>query len=123
MTILSFQALIINTDSTHIYPAFLSPKKSWSDVALVGSEGYLWFEKAKGRYLIASLEKLADHKLPGNMVGFDKNYCTLTGEGSINFGANFDLVNLRSAGKVTHVIDSGKINIEDYSCPRLLFLP
>ena len=107
-----FSGSLINTDSTHIYPAFLSPKKSWSDVALVSSEGYLWFEKAKGRYLIASLEKLADHKLPGNMVGFDKNYCILTGEGNLNFGANFDLVNFRSAGKVTQSLDSGKVNIE-----------
>jgi hypothetical protein len=109
---LVFSGSLINTDSTHIYPAFLSPKKSWSDVGLVSSTGFLWFEKAKGRYLIASPEKLADHKLPGNMTGFDKNYCILTGEGSLNFGANFDLVNLRSAGKVTHSLDSGKVNIE-----------
>jgi hypothetical protein len=107
-----YSGSIINTDSTHIYPAFLSPKKSWSDVALVSSEGYLWFDKAKGRYLIASAEKLADHKLSGNMVGFDKNYCILTGEGKLDFGANFDLVTLSSAGTVTHLIDSGKVNIQ-----------
>ena len=74
--------------------------------------GYLWYEKAKGRYLIASREKLADQKLPGNMVGFDKNYCILTGEGILDFGANFDLFNFRSAGKFTHALDSGKINIQ-----------
>ncbi len=107
-----FSGSMINTDSTHIYPAFLSPKKSWSDVALVSSEGYLWYEKARGRYLIASMEKLADHKIPGNMVGFDKNYCVLTGEGNLNFGANFDLVKLNSAGSVTEIIDSGKVNID-----------
>jgi hypothetical protein len=107
-----FSGSLINTDSTHIYPAFLSPKKSWSDVALVSSEGYLWFEKAKGRYLIASLEKLADHKIPGNMVGLDKNYCILTGEGSLNFGADFDLVNFRCAGNVTQTLDSGKVNLD-----------
>jgi hypothetical protein len=107
-----FSGSIINTDSTHIYPAFLSPKKSWSDVALVTSEGFLWFEKAKGRYLIASSEKLADHKLPGNMVGLDKNYCVLSGEGTLDFGANFDLVKFRSAGRVTQTLDSGKVSIE-----------
>ncbi len=107
-----FSGSMINTDSTHIYPAFLSPKKSWSDVALVSSQGYLWYEKAKGRYLIADLPKLSDHKLPGNMVGFDRNYCVLTGEGSLDFGANFDLVKLSSAGNVTEALDSGKVNIE-----------
>ena len=118
-----FSGSIINTDSTHIYPAFLSPKKSWSVVALVSSEGYLWFEKAKGRYLIANLEKLADHKLPGTMIGFDKNYCLLTGEGSISFGANFDLVSLKSAGKVIHSVDSGKVNIQAILALDFFFSP
>jgi hypothetical protein len=107
-----FSGSIINTDSTHIYPAFLSPKKAWSDVSLVSAEGYLWFDKAKGRYLIAPLEKLADQKLSGNMVGFDKYYCVLSGEGNLNFGTNFDLLNFRSAGRVTHTLDSGKVNLE-----------
>ena len=120
---LIFSGSLINTDSIHIYPAFLSPKKSWSDVALVTSDGFLWFEKAKGRYLITSLDKLADHRLSGNMVGFDKNYCILTGEGNLNFGANFDLVNLRSAGRVTQVIDSGKINIETILALDFFFSP
>jgi hypothetical protein len=109
---LVFSGSYINTDSIHIYPAFLSAQKSWTDVALVNSNGYLYFEKAKGRYLITSLEKLADQSLPGNMVAFDKNYCILFGEGNLNFGANYDLVKFTGAGKVIHTIDSGKVNIE-----------
>jgi hypothetical protein len=108
---LVFSGSFINIDSIHIYPAFLSAQKSWSDVALVNSSGWLYFEKAKGRYLIASREKLIDQTLPGNMVAFDKNYCVLSGEGNINFGAKLDLVKFTSAGKVTHSIDSGNVNI------------
>jgi hypothetical protein len=109
---LVFSGSFINTDSIHIYPAFLSAQKSWTDVALVNSNGWLFFEKAKGRYLITSLEKLADQSLPGNMVAFDKNFCVLSGEGNINFGAKYDLVKFASAGKVIHTLDSGKVNIE-----------
>jgi hypothetical protein len=109
---LVFSGSFINTDSIHIYPAFLSAQKSWSDVALINSNGWLYYEKAKGRYLIASREKLIDQSLPGNMVAFDKNYCVLSGEGNINFGAKLDLVKFTSAGKVIHSIDSGKVNIE-----------
>ena len=47
---LVFSGSYINTDSIHIYPAFLSAQKSWSDVALVNSNGWLYYEKAKGRY-------------------------------------------------------------------------
>ena len=44
---LVFSGSFINTDSIHIYPAFLSAQKSWTDVALVNSSGYLFYEKAK----------------------------------------------------------------------------
>jgi len=107
-----FSGSYINTDSIHIYPAFLSAQKSWTDVAFVNSSGFLYYEKAKGRYLITSLTKLADQSLPGNMVAFDKNYCILSGEGNINLGAKYDLLKLTSAGKVIHSIDSGTVNIE-----------
>ena len=108
---LVFSGSFINTDSIHIYPAFLSQEKSWSDIPIVSSYGYLYFDKGKGTYLIASREKLADESLPGNIVGFDKNYCILTGEGNLNLGVQFDLVKMKSSGTVRHVIDSGKVNI------------
>ena len=109
---LIFSGSFINIDSVHMYPAFLSAEKSWQDVALVNSNGWLYYEKAKGRYLIGSREKLADLTLPGNLVAFDKNNCILTGEGKLDFGAKFDLVNFSSAGRVTHTLDSGKVNID-----------
>jgi hypothetical protein len=109
---LIFSGSYINTDSIHIYPAFLSAQKSWADIALINSNGYLYYEKASGRYLISSLEKIVDQSLPGNMIGLDKNFCILSGEGRLNLGANFDLVKLTSAGKVVHSIDSSSVNIE-----------
>jgi hypothetical protein len=95
-----------------MYPAFLSERKSWNDVALVTADGFLYFEKAKGQYKIGKKEKIADLSLPGSMISFDKNYCILSGEGKLNFGTNFDLVKMESAGKVIHDTDSGKVNIE-----------
>ena len=109
---LVFSGSYIDIDSIHIYPAFLSARKTWSDVPLVSSYGYLYFEKDKGLYKIASKEKLADQTLPGSQVSFDKNFCILSGEGKMNFGANYDLLKMAIAGKVIHDIDSGKINIE-----------
>ncbi len=107
-----FSGSHLHTDSTHIYPAFLSAQKAWSDVALINSNGFLYFDRAKGRYVITSLQKIVDPTLSGNMIAFDKNYCTLTSEGNINLGGRFDLVKLSSAGKIVQSIDSGKVNIE-----------
>jgi hypothetical protein len=78
----------------------------------VNSNGFLYFDKSKSRYLIASLEKLADPALNGNMISFDRSFCILSGEGKLNFGTNYDLVNMASAGKVIHTLDSGNVNIE-----------
>jgi hypothetical protein len=107
-----FSGSFINTDSIHIYPAFLSTQKSWNDIALINSGGYLFYDKARSRYIITSLQKLADETLNGNMISFDKNNCILSGEGNINFGAKFDLVNFAGAGKIEHSLDSGKVNLE-----------
>jgi hypothetical protein len=46
------------------------------------------------------------------LIALDKNYCILSGEGNINFGAKYDHIKFISAGKVIHAIDSGKVNLE-----------
>jgi hypothetical protein len=107
-----FSGTFLNIDSIHIYPAFLSAQKSWNDANLVNAQGFIYFDKAKTRYVITSREKLADQSLPGNMVAYDRNYCILSSEGRLNFGANFDLVKMTSAGKVLHTLDSGNVNID-----------
>ncbi|HEX2968554.1 MAG TPA: hypothetical protein VHO46_05570 [Bacteroidales bacterium] len=107
-----FSGTFISGDSLLVYPAFLSPQKSWTDIALVNAAGYLYYDKAKSTYLISSIEKIADRKLSGNMVALDNSQCILTGEGIINYGAKYDLVKLASAGNIKHDIDSGKVTIE-----------
>jgi hypothetical protein len=46
------------------------------------------------------------------MISFDKNLCVLSGEGTLNFGANYDLVKMGAAGKVIHTLDSGNVNLQ-----------
>ncbi|HOM41201.1 MAG TPA: hypothetical protein PK064_09845 [Bacteroidales bacterium] len=118
-----YSGSFISTDSAHIYPAFLSERKSWSDAQIVNAQGALWYEKEKGVYRIASMEKLADLSLPGNMITLDKNYCILSGEGQLNFGANYDHLKMAAAGKVIHNIDSGKVNFEAVIALDFYFSP
>jgi hypothetical protein len=109
---LVFSGSFISSDSLLVYPAFLSEQKSWTDVALITPEGFLYYDKAKTRYVITSQQKISNPDMTGNMVALNMNNCTMSGEGKINFGAKYDLVKLTSAGKVNHVIDSSKVNIE-----------
>ncbi|HBE40132.1 MAG TPA: hypothetical protein DDW27_02845, partial [Bacteroidales bacterium] len=102
----------INIDSLHIYPTFLSQQKSWIDVGIVNSRGFLYYDKGRGRYLLTSLEKIADPTLHGDMIALDRNNCILSGEGMINLGTNFNPVRMTSAGKISHNIDSGRVEIQ-----------
>jgi hypothetical protein len=120
---LVFSGSFINIDSSLIYPAFLSEQKSWSDVAIVNANGYLYYEKAKERYLIASREKLVDQSLPGNIISFDRNACNMTGDGTLNFGTKFDLVSLAGAGRVNHSIDSGNVSLQGILAFDFYFSP
>ena len=81
-------------------------------MAIVNSQGYLYYDKANSRYLISSLEKIADMSLSGSLISFDTKNCTLSGEGKTNLRANFDLVNLTGAGRVTQTLDSGRVEIQ-----------
>ena len=102
----------ITVDSTHIYSAFLSPSKSWSDIALVGAQGWLVYDKASGIYKVSSREKLANPVLPGPLVSFNKAVCDVYSEGSIDLGLDYGLLDISAAGNVLHVTDSGLVNIK-----------
>jgi hypothetical protein len=109
---LVFSGSFLNIDSIHMYPAFLSPQKSWTDVGLITAGGVLWYNRARERYQISLPEKIADPALNGNMVTLDRNRCVLAGEGKIDFGAKFDLVKMAGAGNIVHTIDSNKVDIK-----------
>ncbi len=108
---LVYSGSFINIDSVHIYPAFLSDQKSWADVAVVSSGGYLWFDKSKNSYLITSRERIANPSASGNILAFNRTGCELSGEGLITLGTDFGLVKLGTAGNYVNSIDSSDVTI------------
>ena len=118
-----YSGSFFNLDSAHIYPSFLSAQKSWTDIALVNANGFLYYDKGKGRYIISSREKLIDPTLSGNLISLDKNFCTMSGEGKISFGADFDLMKMTGAGNLVHRLDSGKVDMEAILALDFYFSP
>ncbi|MBS0010261.1 MAG: hypothetical protein KFF49_02560, partial [Bacteroidales bacterium] len=119
----------ITIDSTHIYPAFLTTAKSWSDIPLVQSEGYLIHDNSTGTYRIASLEKLAVLSRPGAMISLNTSSCIIESEGNLNTGMDFGLMKISSAGEVTHNTDSGTVLLKTmlaldfhFSSPALMVM-
>jgi hypothetical protein len=120
---LVFSGTFLNIDSTHMYPAFLSPQKAWTDIGLVNASGVLYYNKAQGKYQISSPEKIANPSNNGNLVSLDRSRCILSGEGTLNLGANFDLVKIASAGNFVQTTDSNKVDLEAILALDFYFSP
>jgi hypothetical protein len=97
-----FNGLFMYYDSVHIYPAFLSGRKNYSDKALVSSGGYLYFDKALQQYVIASKDKLLDRNAQGNLISLHRENCELYGEGKLDLGAKLGQTKLITVGNISY---------------------
>ena len=97
-----FNGMYIYYDSVHVYPAFLSGRKNYSDKAVVSSSGFLYYDKPSQQYLIASKEKLLDRNVPGNLFSLHRENCELYGEGNIDPGAKLGQAKLTAVGNIVH---------------------
>ena len=95
--------VLLKTDSTHLYSAFLSPQKYHSDNTLISASGYLNFNEEKKEYQLSNKDKLIEENFPGNFVGLNTKTCAVRGEGEINLGNDkLGQVNFTNYGEVKH---------------------
>lgn len=97
-----FSGLYLHYDSLHVYPAFLTGRKEYSDGQLVSAGGYLVYDKNTGQYLIGQKDKLADRTLPGNLLSVNREACELTGEGKLSLGEKMGQLTLTTVGNIVH---------------------
>ncbi|MFL5762975.1 MAG: hypothetical protein ACJ77K_03475 [Bacteroidia bacterium] len=97
-------SMMVTTDSTHFYSAFLSPKESSNDPYVLPADGYLFFDKGSREYRISNKEKLVERSLPGNYLSLNTAQCKVYGEGKINLGGDFGQVHIESFGSAVHLL-------------------
>ena len=107
-----FNSLYLTNDSIHIYPAFLSTRKFYTDNPLLTVDGYLTYNKANNLYQVASEEKLKNPEQPGNLISYNMNNCNLTGEGLINLGVKLGHVITTAAGTVDYNSDKEEVSLK-----------
>lgn len=107
-----YNGLYITIDSTHIYPAFLSRRLNYSDTPVSTASGYLVYDATSGEYRIGNPEKLSDTTLPGRYLAFNRNECSLTGEGPLDLGVDFGQVKLVSAGRISQDFDRDTVVLD-----------
>jgi hypothetical protein len=89
-------------DSVHIYPAFFSKHKSYSDRAIVTANGYLYYDKVQKLFKIGSKEKINEFTLPENYLSLHREDCKIYGEGELDIGQDLGQVKLKTLGNVKH---------------------
>jgi len=95
----------ITNDSTHIYSAFLSSRKNYSDTPVSTARGVLYYDKKSGEYRIGSEEKVHDPSVTGNYLSLDRNFCKLYGEGILNLGVHFGRIKIITPGTILQEMD------------------
>ncbi|MBN8697008.1 MAG: hypothetical protein J0L87_10795 [Bacteroidetes bacterium] len=97
-------SMMVTTDSTHFYSAFLSPKESTNDPHVLPADGFLFFDKGSREYRISNKEKLVERSLPGNYLSLNTSTCKVYGEGKIDLGGDFGQVKVESFGSAVHFL-------------------
>ncbi len=105
-------SMMVTTDSTHFYSAFLSPKQSGTDPYVLPADGFLFFDKTSKEYRISNKEKLVERSLPGNYLSLSTTQCKVYGEGKIDLGGDFGQLKVTSVGNATHFLIPDSTNFD-----------
>jgi hypothetical protein len=105
-------SLMVTTDSTHFYSAFLSPKESANDPFVLPAAGFLFFDKGSREYRISNKEKLVERSLTGNYLSLNTAQCKVYGEGRINLGGDFGQVKVESFGSAIHYLVPDSVSFD-----------
>ena len=105
-------AAILYSNSGQIYTSFASPKRFYSDTAVVSANGFIQYFKDKKEYRIASKNKLLNPDTVGNLLVMDVNSCVTSGEGNINMGTKLGRVEMNSFGNVTNNMKSNEATFD-----------
>jgi hypothetical protein len=107
-----FNGIYVSYDSIHLFPAFLSERKNYSDKAIVTAGGYLYYDKATQYYKIGSKERLSDPATTGNYVSLQRETCELYGEGKIDIGANFGQMKHMAVGNGMFDVNKNEVLLD-----------
>jgi hypothetical protein len=116
-----FNGLFLTNDSAHIYPAFFSRKKNYSDNQLIRAHGQLYYDKDSMIYFIAPEGKLANRDSLGNILAFNRDACLLSGEGKISLGVDLGRVKTDVVGKITHNMNNKETSLDVMMAVDFLF--
>jgi len=96
-----------------IYTRFGGAKDQINDSEYITSSGFITYNYDEQAYQAASLEKLKNPKLQGNIISLFNKNCTAIGEGSIDMGAKLGRIDFNTNGQVVNYmqVDSAVMHL------------
>ena len=107
-----YNGLFLTNDSTHIYPAFFSMRKNYSDHQLVKASGVLTYDRDSMIYFIAPESKLRNRDTTGNLMAFNRDRCLISGEGQLSLGIDLGRIKTDVAGRITHNLNNRETSLD-----------
>ncbi len=100
------------TDSVHIYPAFLTPRKLYSNVPVATATGFLHYNSKTNVYEISTKERMAQPDSLDNYLCIKKDGCTINSDGDINLVANLGRIKMVNKGTTVYKIDDDRYTLD-----------
>ncbi|MDP4209618.1 MAG: hypothetical protein Q8928_12465 [Bacteroidota bacterium] len=118
-----YAGIFIASDSIHVYPSFLSGRRTYSDKYIASAQGYLRYNKFLSVYEIASKQRLMSLDSLGNYVSLNPADKTEHGEGRLNLGADLGQVKLGAYGNVNMDVETRQMALDVMLSVDFMFAP
>ena len=95
-------AVTSSNENGRIYTCFGGAKNQVNDSEYITSFGFITYNTDKQAFQAASLEKLNNLQLQGNIISLYNNDCISVGEGAIDMGAKLGRIDFNTYGQVVN---------------------
>lgn len=86
------------------YPMILEPLENPGDNILVNATGKMIFDTVNFQFSVGSADRFDNNNMTANFVTLENSRCILKGDGILNLGVDFRMINLLTAGTFRHLI-------------------
>ncbi|MCQ2284194.1 MAG: hypothetical protein MJZ57_04770 [Bacteroidales bacterium] len=106
-------AIASSNKTGRIYTAFGTAKDEFNDAEYINVFGYITYDKETHEFKAASMEKLQDPTVPGNIITLNTTNCVATGIGKIDMGAKLGRVKFVTNGTIVNFMsaDSAEMHL------------
>ena len=106
-------AIASSNKTGRIYTAFGVAKDEFNDAEYINVFGYITYDKETREFKAASLEKLNDPSVPGNIITLNTDNCEAHGSGTIDMGAKLGRVDFITNGTIVNytLADSAEMHL------------